>query len=460
MLIKGNNLLALHALEPRLAGKVKLIYIDPPYNTGSDGFKYNDDFNHSSWLVFMKNRLEIAQKLLKDDGVILVHCDDQEQAYLKVLMDEVFGRDNFVETFIWKNSDNAPNLSKKSRSSVEYIHAYEKKMDKSIPYIGKLTENGDAPLNHRGNSIKELTFPQKSIKFNIKDCNVKVGKPDRIEIMNEFEIFDGLNDRAVRLKGDFVWTQEKLEEEIQSGTYFIVKSDKFAIRFQRLNTKPMAPEKFIGNNYLTKSLGIGTNEDASSHLREMNIKFAYSKPESIVAFFIKAITNPGDIVLDYHLGSGTTAAVAHKMGRRWIGIEQMDYIENITKERLKKVIAGEQGGVSEALKWHGGGTFVYFELKKYNQEFLERIMAADSLSALKAVQDDMFRNAFLTFWTDAREFREEHDYGKLSLEERKKKLIAVLDENHFYLNKREMNDKRHVVSGEEKALTTRFYGEG
>ncbi|WP_168194428.1 site-specific DNA-methyltransferase [Formicincola oecophyllae] len=439
---------------------MKLIYIDPPYNTGSDGFKYNDDFNHSSWLVFMKNRLEIAQKLLKDDGVILVHCDDQEQAYLKVLMDEVFGRDNFVETFIWKNSDNAPNLSKKSRSSVEYIHAYEKKMDKSIPYIGKLTENGDAPLNHRGNSIKELTFPQKSIKFNIKDCNVKVGKPDRIEIMNEFEIFDGLNDRAVRLKGDFVWTQEKLEEEIQSGTYFIVKSDKFAIRFQRLNTKPMAPEKFIGNNYLTKSLGIGTNEDASSHLREMNIKFAYSKPESIVAFFIKAITNPGDIVLDYHLGSGTTAAVAHKMGRRWIGIEQMDYIENITKERLKKVIAGEQGGVSEALKWHGGGTFVYFELKKYNQEFLERIMAADSLSALKAVQDDMFRNAFLTFWTDAREFREEHDYGKLSLEERKKKLIAVLDENHFYLNKREMNDKRHVVSGEEKALTTRFYGEG
>ena len=154
LLIKGNNLLALHSLKEQFAGKVKLIYIDPPYNTGNDGFAYNDRFNHSTWLTFMKNRLEIAKEFLREDGVIIVHIDDNEQASLKYLMDETFGRENFVETFIWNNTDNPPSLSKKSRKRVEYIHCYEKNKDTSIAYKGILSKNEDAPLLHTNNPIK------------------------------------------------------------------------------------------------------------------------------------------------------------------------------------------------------------------------------------------------------------------------------------------------------------------
>lgn len=303
LLIKGNNLLALHTLKEKLAGQVKLIYIDPPYyfdkTKPTDAFRYNSNFKLSAWLTFMKNRLEVARDLLKNNGAILVHIGEDGYAYLKLLMLEIFGKDNFIETFIWKTTDNPDSLSNKSRSSVEYIIAFEKKIDKSTAYIGKETENGDVPLLNTGNNRKELIFPKGSIHFNIPDQHISSGKPDRVEILNDFNISNGLNDSEVRLVGEFRWAQNTLNEEIEKGTFFIVKSDKFSIRFQRMEGTYMAPEKYIDEQYLSKAIGVGTNEDASAHMKKMGIKFTAPKPESVVAFFVKAITNEGDIVLDF-----------------------------------------------------------------------------------------------------------------------------------------------------------------
>ncbi|PNP97850.1 site-specific DNA-methyltransferase [Moraxella sp. RCAD0137] len=466
LLIKGNNLLALHSLKSRLAGQIKLIYIDPPYyfnnNKPFDTFKYNSNFKLSSWLVFMKNRLEIAKELLADNGVILVHINEDGNAYLKILMNEVFGNENFVETYIWKNTDNPDSLSKKSRSSVEYIIAFEKRINKTIAYIGKETENGDAPLLHTGNNYKPLIFPAGSIKFKLADGKIEKGKPDRVEIVNDFDIVNGINAQEVILIGEFVWSQETVNEELKKGTYFLIKSNKFSIRFQRLEATSMAPEKYIDNIYLSKAIGVGTNEDATSHLNKLNIKFSNSKPESVVSFFLKAVTSENDIVLDFFAGSGTTCAVAHKMGRRWIGIEQMDYIDDITKVRLQKVIDGEQGGISKAVNWTGGGSFVYFELKKYNQYFIDKIQSAKTMGELDSVYDEMAKNAFFKFWFDKDDFQKQYkkdaDDNKISLEDRKEILKEVLDENQLYLNYADMDDTRFKVSDDEKALSKAFYG--
>lgn len=163
LLLKGNNLLALHSLKHKYANKIKLIYIDPPYNTGNDSFGYNDRFNHSTWLTFMKNRLEIAREFLRDDGVIFVQCDDNEQAYLKVLMDEVFGRENFVCNFMWMKTSTPPSLSKNVRKKLEYILCFKK--NELLGLNGGIVEGGDMPLLNSGNPIGQLEFPVNSVRF-------------------------------------------------------------------------------------------------------------------------------------------------------------------------------------------------------------------------------------------------------------------------------------------------------
>lgn len=461
LLIKGNNLLALYTLREKLANQIKLIYIDPPYyfdkTKPTDAFRYNSNFKLSAWLTFMKNRLEVARDLLKDSGTILVHIGEDGYAYLKILMIEIFGADNFIETFIWKNTDNPDSLSNKSRSSVEYIIAFEKKIDKSIAYVGKETENGDAPILHTGNKIKTLTFPKQSIHFNIPDGIITPSRPDRVAIENEFAIVDGRNDREVRLTGEFTWTQEKLDGELSKGAYAIIKSDKFSVRVQLPEAKNMAPEKYIDEVYLSKAIGVGSNEDANSHMKKMGINFTSPKPESVVAFFIKAITKENDIVLDFFAGSGTTQAAALKMNRRFVGVEQMDYIESDTKKRIKAAIDGEQGEISPIVNWQGGGSFVYFELKKYNQDFIDRIMEAITIPELEEIYEDMQKNAFLKFWFDKKEFEKDENFRSLDLDGRKQALVNILDENQFYLNYDEMDDSKYHVTAAERELTNRFY---
>ena len=459
LIIKGNNLLALHSLKKEFAGKVKLIYIDPPYNTGNDSFQYNDNFNESSWLTFMKNRLEIAKDLLSKEGKIFVQCDDNEQAYLKILLDEIFKPKNFVETFIWKNTDNAPTLSKKSRKNIEFIHCYEKIFDASNEYVGRESDNDDAPLLNSGNPITILEFIAEVIQFRIPDGNYPKGIYDKVELIDDLVVKDGKNQNAIKLKSRFKWQQSFLDTEISNGTYFLIKSNKFSIRYQRKIASNMAPDKLIDEKYLSKAIGIETNEDSKKHIDSLDLNFnSYPKPESLISFLIKAVTEENDIVLDYHLGSGTTAATAHKMNRQYIGIEQMDYVETVAVERLKKVIDGEQGGISKSVDWQGGGSFIYLELKKYNQIFIEKIEEAENSETLLQIWEEMKAKSFLNYNVDIKK-HEQHieDFKLLNLKEQKQNLCELLNKNQLYVNLSSLNDENFECTEEEKHLNRDFY---
>ena len=462
LLIKGNNLLALYSLKERFAEKVKMIYIDPPYyfakNKAGDSFCYNSNFKLSTWLVFMRDRLRVANELLSKDGVLLCHIKEDGVHWLKVLMEEVFGTENFVETFIWKNTDNPDSLSKKSRSSVEYIICFEKRKDASREYVGKETENGDAPLLNSGNSVHELSFPPKTIRFNIPDGTYFTGKPDRVELVTDVNVVNHLNKNKVILKGEFKWGQQMLDDEIARGTYFLVKSNKFSIRFQRPQGTTMAPEKFFDEQYLSKAIGVGTNEDASTHLKNMGINFSFSKPESIVAYFVRAVTKEDDWVMDFFVGSGTTAAVAMKMKRRFIAVDQMDYIGTETLKRLRKVIEGEQGGISTSVGWQGGGSFVYCELAKSNVLYMDEINAAKDDDTLKEIWTRMQETGNLNYKINPAYIAESaEDFNALSLADKKRFLLECLDKNLLYIPVSEVDSVEYSIDAEDKRLTQEFY---
>lgn len=460
-IIKGNNLLALHSLKKKYAGKVKLILIDPPYfffkTKSSDTFCYNSNFRLSTWLTFMKDRLKAAIDLLANDGVILCHISEDGFHWLKILMEEIFKADNFVETFVWKNTDNPDSLSKKSRASIEYVICFEKCKNTSMRYKGKETENGDGPILHTGNNVHELSFPKGSIRFNIPD-GVYSGKPDRVELVTPVIVENGVNTEDVILKGEFAWSQSNLDYEYKRGTYFLVKSNRFSVRCQKPEGTTMAPEKFIEDQYLSKAIGVGTNEDASTHLKNMGINFTNSKPESIVAFFLHAITTEGDLVLDFFLGSGTTCAVAHKTKRRYIGVDQMDYIQTETIKRMQKVIEGEQGGVSKAVGWQGGGSFVYCELAKANDKFADEIEQAETSEQLKDIWGRMKATDYLNYKVDIKEVdANAESFDGLSLEDQKRFLIECLDKNLLYVALSDIDSNEYGVTEEDRRLTREFY---
>lgn len=408
LLIKGNNLLALYTLRQKLAGKVKLIYIDPPYNTGNDGFKYNDSFNHSSWLTFMKNRLEVAKDLLTVDGAIYVNLDFHEVHYAKVLMDEIFGKENFQREIIWRIGW----LSGYKTADNNYIRNHD-----SILFYSKASQSLDFKKHYIKNSqFKDLVKYEK-----IKDVGNRFGLNK--EQLSELVDFINHSSRPVRYPIEDVWNGNEYDD---------------------LNS--IAIVSFAG-------------ETVSKLLDDKEKELKGQKSEKLIQRILLSHTGEDDIILDYHLGTGTTSVVAHKMNRRWIGIEQMDYIEDIAKERIKKVIDGEQGGISKSVNWQGGGSFVYLELKKYNQEYVDLITSAKSMGELEELYTDMRSNAFLKFWFDKAEFEKDENFRSLDLEKRKKALIEILDENQLYLNYADMNDSRHKVSKEEKILTNKFYGE-
>lgn len=462
LLIKGNNLLALYTLRERLAGRVKLIYIDPPYNTGNDGFRYNDTFNHSAWLAFMKNRLEVARELLSDDGVIFVSCDDNEQAYLKVLMDEVFQPSNFVSTVTVATDARTRSYEALSKTH-EFVLIYAK--------------TAEYELNQAVDDNKQFKYTDSDGGFDLyelRNRNASFNVGNRPNLFYPFYLnpdnkdANGLYELSLEPKQGWVEVLPQKSGDIQT-----VWRQSRETAGTKLNTIIFGKEAKNGYQIVKKYRettssrpSIWTNKEVLSDRGTLEIKalfsnkkvFDFPKPEGLLETIVSLGSSEGDIVLDYHLGSGTTAAVAHKMNRRWIGIEQMDYIEEVAKERLKKVVAGEQGGISTHVGWQGGGSFVYFELKKYNQEYIDRIMEATSLSELEELYVDMRNNAFLKFWFDRHAFEKDEDFRKLDLNERKEALADVLDENQLYLNFADMGDTRHKVTTDEKALTDKFYG--
>ena len=386
LLIKGNNLLALSSILKRYEGKVKCIYIDPPYNTGSDSFKYNDNFNHSSWLVFMRNRLHLAKKLLTEDGSIYVQIDNNELHYLKVLMDEIFGSENFQREIIWV---------------LKGVSGYKSLIQNFV----------------RGHETILFYTKSKNFVFN------KLYLPYSKEQIARFSSID------------------------ENGRKY-----KTITKDRRL--------------YLDEAKGLPISDvwdDIASFQTVVNAEeitgFATQKPEKLIERIINASTNENDIVCDFQLGSGTTAAVAHKLNRQWIAIEQMDYIKSITSKRLKNVINGEQGGISKSVNWQGGGSFVYCELKELNQKYIDEIMSAED-DKLIELYPQITESEFISYKADINKLKEGiEDFKRLETEEKRRFLIEILDKNLLYVNYSDIEDEDFCISEDEKAFTKSFYGD-
>ncbi|NHB46646.1 site-specific DNA-methyltransferase [Helicobacter pylori] len=452
-LIKGNNLIALHSLKKKFAKQVKCIYIDPPYNTGNDSFNYNDNFNHSSWLVFMKNRLEAAREFLSDDGVIFVQCDDNEQAYLKVLMDEIFGRENFIACFVWEKTSNS--LSR-IRIKTEYILCYEKTKFGLI-FNGDMAEEGqDFPILNEVNVKRTLQFPPNSIYFKTFKGVIKPTKFNKMELIDDLRIVNKTNSNMVGINAKFKWTQDKLDDEIKEGTTFVIKSDEFSMRYIRKGDREVK-----ASNVFNAECGVTTNIKATSEIKVLFANsntdlFSTPKPEALLKRILEISTQENDLVLDFFAGSGTTCAVAHKMKRRYIGIEQMDYIETITKERLKKVIEGEQGGISKKCDFKGGGSFVYAELKEVNSGIKKQILNAKSKSECLKIFNDL-NERFLKRADCKMDAIHSEEFQKLDLNEQKRKCCASLDSNEDYLNLGDIDEDAWGIDESTKKYNEIFY---
>src|SRR5690625_547602 len=340
LVIKGNNLLALHSLERRYAGKVKLIYIDPPYNTGNDDFGYNDKFNHSAWLTFMKNRLEVAHNLLSKDGSVWINIDDDESHYLKVLTDEVFKRDNFVGNIVWEKKYSPQNDARWFSDMHDHILVYAKNKEgwrpNLMPRTAEMDKRYSNPDNDPRGDWKSSDF---SVKTYSKDYDYPITTP---------------SGRVVNPPKSRSWrtSNEKFKELVNDNRiWFGVEGDAVpAIKRFLSEVQQGTPPKTIW------TYGeVGHNQDARNEIKKLfedeDGDFSTPKPEKLLHRIIHIGTFKGDLVLDFFAGSGTTGAVAHKMGRQYILCEQMDYVEQVTVKRLQKVIEGEHGGVSKDVDW-------------------------------------------------------------------------------------------------------------
>lgn len=447
LIIKGNNLIVLHSLKKRFAGKVKLIYIDPPYNTGNDSFNYNDSFNHSTWLIFMKNRLEVARELLSDDGLIFVQCDDNEQAYLKVLMDEVFSRNNFISNIVWKGRGGRQD-SKYIAQIHETIIFYAKNKERAILNKAFIEDTSNyAYEDSRGNYKTQL----------IRKWGSNSRREDRPNLFYEVE-FEGNKVLPILPNGDdgsWRWSKNRLEEAIKNDMVVSLEKDGRTELYEKIY-KGDGKKQTVFTSWIDESFS-GQGTKVLEEIFKEKV-FDYPKPEQLVKKFIDLTTDDGDIVLDYHLGSGTTAAVAHKMNRQYIGIEQMDYIETVSVKRLEKVIEGEQGGISKSVDWQGGGSFVYCELKNDAQDFKNTVLEARESETLSQLFEQAKKSSFLSYRVDPKKLKKS-EFEKLSLAEQKQVLLELVDNNNLYVNYSEIDDSDYGISLEEKKLNKDFYGE-
>ena len=486
LLIKGNNLLTLHTLKTQFRGKVKLIYIDPPYNTGNDSFGYNDNFNHSTWLTFMKNRLEVARELLRDDGVIFVQCDDNEAAYLKILMDEIFGDTAHATTIYVQVRYSQKTLSEKNdyQKLIEQIHIYHKEKFSPI----KPTEEYSIEK-----FVWEIIEKSSGQELELGSKSTFLFKPGEYEMIRKEASLSRLKETwasgtvlknnasgkffgqyiAPRVKTDGIGCLYKVKGIGEDGLgyrYFTgpkksgATKGKFysgvpTSRLEELERGEARKELVIPNFYdLAGSFG-NCRHEGGVELR------SGKKPEALLKLIIEMTTKENDIILDFFCGTGSTLAVAHKLRRGYIGVEQLDYHENDSVNRLRNVIQGDTTGISKEVGWQGGGDFIYCELMPYNQAFMDKIQAAQSSEALVALWQDIAENSFLNWYVNAKipedavaDFTE-IGQSENGLEKQKKCLANLLDKNQLYVNLSEIRDEDFGVSEKDKALNQAFYGD-
>ncbi len=463
LIIKGNNLLALHSLKEQFTGKVKLIYIDPPYNTGgsTDIFTYNNNFKHSTWLTFMRNRLEASKELLKNDGFIAITIDHVELFYLGVLADEIFGEQNRVGIVSIYINPKGRQHEKFFSASTEYMLVYAK--DISIGKFNTTTideekadlfdledEQGkyrlDKFIRARTSTLRKekphFYYPI-YVSKNLKEITVE-------KKSGYYEIFPIENGK------EYTWKTKRdtFEERLLDGNFEAKKENgevKIYNKFREQQVlkniwtdKKYFPE-FQGTNLLKKILG----------------RNAFSYPKSLYAVLdtLKIMTSYDDIILDFHAGSGTTGHATLALNkedggnRKFILVEQLDEHIDICIERNQKVLAQE----------NINDNFVYFELAKWNEEAKEKILKAKSLKELEKLFDELYERYFLNYNVKIKEFKErtlkEEGFQKLSLDDQKKLFIEMLDMNQMYVNFSERADEKYNLAKDDIALSEEFYNE-
>jgi type III restriction-modification system methylation subunit len=459
LIIKGNNLLALHSLKKRFSGKIKTVFIDPPYyflkTKPTDTFTYNSNFSLSSWLTFLKNRLSIAYQLLSYDGLLFLSMSDEGTHYLKVMMDEIFGIENFIADVTWE-----------ARSSVSSDGLFSMNSNHILVYA----KNKDAIDK---NDFR-LALDIETFKY---DDNDERG-PYRLEPFDAPKVRKNLQYKITNPNTGDVYIPPK-------GRHWRTTKENYErwladnrIRFGANGTsKPQlkayySEVKMAGKGKASSSIWTiqpnsitwretNTNTSATKHQQELfgEEVFTNPKPEELIKRVLELSTNEGDLVLDFFMGSGTTAAIAHKMNRQYIGIEQMDYIETVAVERLKKVINGEQGGISQDVAWSGGGSFIYAELMDKNATFIDAVLNSKHSDELKAIFDDMKATLDFDFRVDLQEV--DQSIWDEDFEMQKKILVKIIDKNQLYHNYSEIDDEtiKSQLSQSDYDFNKSFYGE-
>lgn len=480
LVIKGNNLLTISSLLKKYEGLVKCIYIDVPYNTGNDSFGYNDKFNHSSWLTFMKNRLEIAYRLLCRNGTIAISVDNYEIAYLLVLLDEVFGKDNRKNIITVKRGSvtGAKVINPGVVNIVEYVVLYSKDTSAWKPnrvYAAKGYDEryGNIILNYQDH-YSEWEFGTVLDEF-AKSLGVKKSKlkaelgGDYEKALESFALsnaerivqFATLDDNSIStearakkqesIDSNSIIFYERGEEKpyyIRNGKLILFAKDRLTNIDGKLSFSQ--PVSDIWDDVLPNDIH-----------NEGGVEFKKGKkPEKLLGRIIELCTDPNDLIVDFFAGSGTTGAVAMKMNRRFILCEQMDYIEDAICTRLKNTISGDSRGVSAETGWQGGGSFVYCELAKLNQKYADRIQTATDDDTLVQVWTEMQKTGFISSNVNPKDVdTEADDFKALSLDDKKKLLMELLDLNQLYINYCDIDDETFAVSDADKAFTKSFYGE-
>lgn len=486
LIIKGNNLLALHTLKTQFRGKVKLIYIDPPYNTGGDSFRYNDNFNHSTWLTFMKNRLEAAREIMTKEGTIAISIDQNEIAYLLNLLDEIFGKENRKNIITIKRGSvtGAKVINPGVVNISEFVIIYSRDLrywnpnrvympkERDVRYNGFIQNFEDGYENWTFTTVLEAFAEE----LKIKKTRLKKHFGDDYE--RELELF-------IYKNSEKVMQFASLDENSISQEAVKIKkkseNDKDRVFFyEREGKRPYYIYKgkliLFANNSMTEVDGKKTfaqpitdiwNDVLPNDLHnEGGIQLRKGKkPEKLISRIIELCSDEGEIILDFFVGSGTTAAVALKLSRQFIGVEQLDYIEELPAVRLQNTIAGEKSGISKEINWQGGGDFIYCELMKYNEFFMHKIQSAKTSNELIKLWKDIAENSFLNWYVDP-EISEEavNDFidignGENGLNKQKNLLAELLNKNQLYVNFSEIDDEDFEISDEYKELNQSFYGE-
>lgn len=398
MLIHGDNLLALKALEKKFAGQVKCIYIDPPYNTGSAFEHYDDNLEHSQWLNLMRPRLEILWNLLSNEGSIWISIDDDEQAYMKVLCDELFGREHFVSSMVWQKRT-SPDMRAVISDGHEYILLYVKDRDKFKKVRNKL------PLSSEQASTYKNPDHDPRGDWTSADYTAQGYRPNQM-----YKIITPGGTTFTPPEGkcwknvEAVFLQQVAENRIWFGPDGCAMPRRKTFLSEHEGVIPWTwwTNKEVGHNQEAKKEIISLFGAANT--------FDTPKPERLIERIIHIATNPGDLVLDSFLGSGTTTAVAHKMGRRYIGIEMGEHAYTHCKVRLDKVIAGEdQGGITKAQNWGGGGGYRFYELAPtlinedaFGEAIINPEYDADALAAAVALHEGFtYQPSADLFWKQA-----------------------------------------------------------